>query len=164
MLLGQNQSSYSTLLGERNSFLNPFYVGAYVTCFPVFTLPLHIVFVMACSVQHCLAELGGNLVMCHLEARQKISNMDVVWTTPWIGELNNSSMCWRVAPVLGRGMEWFTLSSRWESQSTPGGRLTLRLVELKSSDPSNAQSLELRFFPLGKTSWHQSTFLDFRTW
>ena len=49
MSSGQNQNSYSTLLGERNSFLSPLYVGAGVPCFPVPTLALHIVPVMACS-------------------------------------------------------------------------------------------------------------------
>ena len=74
----QNQNSYSTLLGERNSFIGPLYLGVGVPCFPVPTLALHIVFVMACSAQHRLAELGDNLAMCHLETRQSVSNMDVV--------------------------------------------------------------------------------------
>ena len=78
MSLGQNQNSHSTLLGERNSFMSPLYVGAGVPCFPVPTLTLHIVHVMACNAQHRLAELGGNLEMCYLEARQSISNTDVV--------------------------------------------------------------------------------------
>jgi hypothetical protein len=78
MSSGQNQNSYSTLLGKRNSFLSPLYVGACVSCFPVPTLALHIVHVMVCSAQHRLAELDGNLVMYHLESRQSVSNTDVV--------------------------------------------------------------------------------------
>jgi hypothetical protein len=39
---------------------------------------LHIVLVMACSAQHRLAELGGNLAICHLKARQSVSNTDVI--------------------------------------------------------------------------------------
>ena len=46
--------------------------------FPVPILALHIVHVMACSAQHRLAELGGNLAICHLEVSQSVSNTDVV--------------------------------------------------------------------------------------
>ena len=41
MSSGQNQNSYSTLLEKRNSFPNPLYVGADVSCFPIPTLTLH---------------------------------------------------------------------------------------------------------------------------
>ena len=58
--------------------MNPLYVGAGVPCLSVLTLALHIVHVMACSAQHRLVELGGNLAMCNLEARQSVSNMNVV--------------------------------------------------------------------------------------
>ena len=105
MSLWKNQNLYSTLLGERKFFLSPLYVGAGMSYLPVPTLALHIVHVMACSVQHCLANLGGNLAICHLEARQSVSNTDVIWATSWSVEFNNFSMRWQVARVLGREME-----------------------------------------------------------
>ena len=76
MSSGKNQNSYSTLLVERNSFLSPLYVGADVSCLLLLTLALHIVPIMACNAQHRLAELGGNLIMCQLEIRHSISNID----------------------------------------------------------------------------------------
>ena len=88
MSLGQNQNSYSPLLGERNYTMNHLHVEACVPCFPIPTLALHIVLIMVCIAQHRLAELGGNLPVCHLDARQSISNTDVVWATPWITKLN----------------------------------------------------------------------------
>ena len=78
MLLGQNQNSYFTLLGERNSILSPLYVGAGVSCLLLPTLALHIVHVMACNAQHRLAQLGVNLAMCQLDTRHLVSNIDVV--------------------------------------------------------------------------------------
>ena len=78
MSLGQNQISYSILLGERNSFLSPLYVGANMLRLPVLTLASHIVPLVASNASHRLAELGGNLAMCHLEARQLISSTEVV--------------------------------------------------------------------------------------
>ena len=57
MSSGKNQDSYSTLLGERNSFLSLLYIGIGVPCLLVPTLTLHIVPIMACSVQHRLAIL-----------------------------------------------------------------------------------------------------------
>lgn len=56
----------------------PLYIGARVQLFPVPTLALHKELVLACIAQHHLAELGANLAMCHSEALQSISNIDVV--------------------------------------------------------------------------------------
>ena len=58
--------------------MSPLYVETCVLCFPISILTLHIVLIMTCNTQHCLAELGGNLAMCNLDVRQLISNTDVV--------------------------------------------------------------------------------------
>ena len=58
--------------------MSPLYVEVGVLCFPIPTLALHIVPIMACNAQHRLAELGCNLAMCNLDARQSVSNTDVV--------------------------------------------------------------------------------------
>ena len=102
----QNQNSYPPLLGERNYFMSPLYVEASVLCFPIPNLTLHIVPIITCSVQHCLAELGGNIAMCNLDARQSISNTDVLWATPWI---SNSTILLRVDELL---MYW---DDEWNS-------------------------------------------------
>ena len=65
----QNQHSYFTLLGERNSFMSPLHVRAGVSCLLVSTLTLHMIPVIPCNAQHCLVELDVDLAMRYLEAR-----------------------------------------------------------------------------------------------
>ena len=78
----QNQNSYSTLLVELNSFLNPMYVEAWVPFLLVPTLVLYKAPTLAYIVQYLLAKLGGNLEMCQWKERQSNFNTDVVCATP----------------------------------------------------------------------------------
>lgn len=55
MSLGQNHSSYSTLLVEHNSFSNPYYIGVGLSCLHISTFALHKVRVLTYIVQHLLA-------------------------------------------------------------------------------------------------------------
>jgi hypothetical protein len=99
---------------------------------------------MVCNAQHHLAEVGGNLVMYHLEDNQSLTRMQY---EPHY-ELQNPTipLCIDKFPGVGTKNGIFIFLGQQKSQSTPGGRLNLRLVEPKSSDFSNAQYLVLTSF------------------
>jgi hypothetical protein len=72
-----------------------------VPCLPVPTLALHKVTVLVCIAQHLLAELVGNLVICHWEEKQSVSNTDVVCATLCLAETKDSFMHALLTLVLG---------------------------------------------------------------
>ena len=132
----QNQNLYSTLLVERYSFFNLLYVRDGVSCLPVPILVLHKVYVLACITQHLLVELAGIRTICQWEEEQPVSNIDVVCATLCSSETKDPSIHALLTLVLGRRIEYFTLSSRCQSQSKLGGRSNLRLVDPNNLDPS----------------------------
>jgi hypothetical protein len=74
-------------------------------CLPRLTLTLHKVYVLACIVQHILAELANNLVIYQWEEEKSVYNTSVIYVTPCSAETKDSSMHALLTLVLGRGME-----------------------------------------------------------
>lgn len=66
------------IVGGTELLFHPYVCWSRVAMFAGFDLALPKVHVLASIAQHLLSVLGGNLAMCHFEARHPISNTNVV--------------------------------------------------------------------------------------
>ena len=119
-----------------------------------------------CIGLHCptsFGKVGWQSCNMPMGIKKLVSNTDMECATSCSAKTKNSSMHAFISLVLGRGMEYFTLSGCCESQSIPGGRSSFCLVDPNNSDSSKAQSLVLRSSNLDRTSLNLPIILNLRS-